>query len=402
MQFTYKARDASGRIRTGELSAAAADEAKKQLRQEGLFLLSLEEVAQKRASAGPSLFQKRIARAEIIYLTNQLAVMIDAGVPLATALAGLAKQSDNPTLKSLLEQIEEHVQAGESFSSALARFPKYFDTTYVNLVKASEASGTLAPMLDRISAQAQSELETRQKVKGALMYPVAMLVMCVGVSIFLLVYVFPKLTPMFATRQIEIPTPTKVMMALSEALTGYWYVFVIAGGTVVGFVVWMRTRRWGRKALDWMWLHLPVLGPMLRKVALGRSVRTLATTVNAGVPVLEAIELCAGVANNVLYEESWLAAGERVAAGRQIHEALEDNKLFPATLLQMIASGESTGKLGNILNKVGEYYEREIANAVKAATSLIEPVMVFVMGGVIGSIALAMLLPIFKLSSHVG
>jgi type IV pilus assembly protein PilC len=226
-----------------------------------------------------------------------------------------------------------------------------------------------------------------------------MLVMCVGVSIFLLTYVFPKLTPMFAAKKMDVPKPTLIMMALSGALTNYWYLFVIGGLLLGGFLIYVRRQPWGRRAFDWLWMHLPILGPLVQKVALSRSLRTLASTINAGVPMLEALELSAGVANNHFYEQCWRNVGDQVMSGRQIHEALEGNKLIPATLQQMIASGEATGKLGQILNKVSDYFDREVANAVKSATSMIEPLMVAVMGTAIGTIALAMLLPIFKLSS---
>lgn len=402
MNFTYQARDIAGQIRDGEIVAASLEEATRQLRQEGMYLLSLQERASSAVRSEFALFQKRPKRTEIVYLTNQLAVMVDAGVPLATALEGLAKQSENPVLRQTLTSIQHGVEGGENLSTALARFPREFDQTYVNLVKASEASGLLAPMLERIAAQIGAELETRQKVRAALAYPALMLVMSIGVSIFLLAYVFPKLMPMFETRALSLPTPTKVMMVLSTAITGHWPWLLLGLAAGIGGFLWARQQAWGRKALDWFWLNVPVLGPMLRKVTISRSVRTLATTINAGVPVLEAIELCAGVAGNVFYERCWKQVAEQVAAGRQIHEALEGNPLFPATLLQMIAAGEATGKLGEVLTKVSDYFDREVANAVKGATSLIEPVMVLVMGTVIGTIALAMLLPIFKLSSHVG
>jgi type IV pilus assembly protein PilC len=170
---------------------------------------------------------------------------------------------------------------------------------------------------------------------------------------------------------------------------------------IVSAALFTRKQKWGRLALDWMWLHIPVLGPLLRKVAISRSLRTLAISINAGVPMLEALQLTGAVANNVLYERAWLAVAEQVTGGKQIHQALEGNRLFPPTLLQMIASGEATGRLGSVLGKVSDYFDREVATSVAAATRLIEPLMVFVMGGVIGTIALAMLLPIFKLSSHV-
>lgn len=402
MQFTYQARDTGGRVRGGEICAEDAKQATQQLRQDGLFLLSLDETARGSTGSGSTLFQKRISRSDIIYLTSQLAVMIDAGVSLSNTLEGLARQAENPTMKSMLQQIEQQVQSGDDLSAALARFPKQFDKAYVNLVKASEVSGTLGQMLDRVAIQSQAELETRQKVRGAMMYPGAMLIMCVGVSIFLLTYVFPKLMPMFESRSVEVPLPTKLMISLSYGLTNYWYGFVFGGLAIGGLAYWIRKQPWGRLALDWFWLNVPILGPMLRKVAIGRSLRTLATTVNAGVPMIQAIELSAGVANNVIYEKCWYKVAEQVTTGKQIHEAMEGNRLFPTTLVQMISAGESTGKLGHILNKVGEYYEREIANAIKGATSLIEPIMVVVMGSVIGTIALAMLLPIFTLSSHTG
>lgn len=346
-----------------------------------------------------SLFRKRVSRSDIIYMTNQLAVMVDADVPLATALEGIAKQAENPTLKETVSEIQMQVQGGEDFSNVLEKFPKYFDTTYVNLVRASEASGTLSHMLDRISEQSRVAEDTRQKVKGALMYPGAMLVMCVGVCIFLLSYVFPKLTPMFEAKSMDIPGPTKFMMAISFALTHYWYLFILGFVVAVVGFIYMRRQWWGRMAFDWMWLNMPVFGPMMRKVILSRSLRTLATTINAGVPMLESLKLSSGVANNIFYARCWQDVSEQVTSGRQIHEALEGHSLFPATLLQMISSGEQTGKLGHILEKVSGYFDREVDNSIKAATSLIEPIMVMVMGSVIGTIALAMLLPIFKLSS---
>ncbi len=402
MQFAYQARDASGRIRDGELVANTADEATAQLRADGLYLMSLVAREAKSKVTGPSLFQKRVHRQDIIYFTNQLAVMIDAGVPMADALNGLARQCENPTFKSALSEISRQVEGGEDLSAALNRYPKYFDRTYVNLVKASEASGTLGTMLDRISVQSRSELETRQQVRGALLYPAGMLVMCIGVCIFLLAYVFPKLMPMFASKQMDVPTPTKIMIFTSGILTDHWYWVVAAVLAVIGFLLYARQQSWGRIAFDWFWLNVPVLGPMMRKVAISRSMRTLATTINAGVPMLDALELSAGVANNVHYENCWLEVSRQVTSGKQVCEALEGNKLFPSTLVQMISSGEATGKLGQVLNKVSDYFDREVANAVKTATSMIEPVMVGVMGGVIGTIALAMLLPIFKLSTGQG
>lgn len=399
MRFSYQARDASGRIKEGEINASSREEATKMVRQDGSYLLALDEIKGGSSSAGLSLFQKKVSKDDIIYVTNQLAIMIDAGVSLATAIDGIARQTENPTLKQTLSTIQKEVEGGDDLSNALARFPKLFDRTYVNLVKASEASGTLATMLDRISQQSRKELETRQKVRGALMYPAGMFVMCVGVCIFLLTYVFPKLTPMFAARSLSLPMPTKVMIVVSGVLTQHWYWVIGTVALLGGGIFYARKQAWGRATFDWLWLNLPVLGPVSRKVALTRCMRTLATTINAGVPMLEALQLSGGVANNSLFESALEHVSDQVAAGKQIHEVLEGNKLFPATLVQMISSGENTGKLGQVLNKVSDYFDREVETAIKTSTSMIEPMMVAGMGGVIGVIALAMLLPIFKLST---
>lgn len=401
MQFAYQARDLAGRVRDGEIVADTLDEAAKLVRREGLFLLKIIERGSRSDDRRLEIFQKRVTRQEIVYLTHQLAVMIDAGVPLSTALEGLVRQADNSPVREMLDQIHKDVAGGDDLSTALGRFPRRFDKTYVNLVKASETSGTLASMLERIATQTRADLETRMKVRGAMAYPAAMLVMCVGVCIFLLAYVFPKLTPMFEARSLALPLPTRVLMALSNSLLAHWGWYI--GGVILlvgGFLVF-RKQKFGRTALDWMWIHLPILGPLLRKVALSRSLRTLATTLNAGVPMIEALKLSGAVSGNVLYERAWLVVADHVAGGKQIHQALDGHKLFPATLLQMIASGEGTGRLGPVTTRVSDYFDHEVATSVGTATRLIEPLMVFLMGGIIGTIALAMLLPIFKLSSHV-
>lgn len=401
MRFTYQVRDATGRIKEGEIKANDAADATRQLRKDGLYILALDVAATRPGSGGMglALFQRRVSRADIIYLTNQLSIMVDAGVSLAAALDGIAKQTENPTLQKVLTSVQRDVEGGDDLSTALAKYPKLFDTTYVNLVKASEASGLLAQMLDRISQQSRKELETRQKVRGALMYPGFMFVMCVNVCIFLLTYVFPKLTPMFTIRKLSLPTPTKVMLWISDALVHQWYWILLGLAVIVGSILYVRSQRWGRRGFDWLWLHLPIFGPLMTKVALSRSMRTLATTINAGVPMLDALQLSGGTANNLLYEESWKDVADKVESGKQIHEVLEGNKLFPPTVVQMISSGEKTGKLGMVLNKVSDYYDREVETSIKTATSLIEPLMVAGMGGIIGTIALAMLLPIFKLST---
>ncbi|GAB4140236.1 MAG: type II secretion system F family protein [Planctomycetaceae bacterium] len=401
MRFAYQARDLGGQVRDGVIVAETPEEVTKQLREEGMLVVSVDEASETESTPTHALFNKRVSKNEIIYLTNQLSVMIDSGVPLAGALASLAEQCEHTTLKSMLMDIHGRVESGEAFSVALANYPKQFDATYINLIRASEASGTMASMLERIANQLRAELDTRQKVLGAMLYPAAMLVMSIGICIFLLAYVFPKLTPMFETRNIELPRPTSIMLAISNVLKYHWHWVLFAVASLAGAIAYSLTQPWGKRVRDWLLLNVPIIGPMLKKVAISRSIRTLATTINAGVPVLEALELSAAVSNNSYFEHCWNHVAREVKHGRQIHEALESTSLFPATLRQMIASGEATGKLGPVLNKISDYYDREVATGIKSVTSLIEPLMVFAMGGIIGFIALAMLLPIFQLSSSV-
>lgn len=401
MQFDYLARDASGKMQTGLVSADSSVEAARKLRQDGLFTLSMKEA---RADARPSLglFSRRISRSDIVYLTSQLAVMVDAGIPVPSALGGLAGQTENPSVRSMLQRVQNDVEAGVDFSAALAKFPRHFDGIYVNLVRAGEVSGLLGALLERIASQMRGDLEQRQKVRGALMYPAIMLAMSLSACIFLLAFVLPRMSPMFVARGIELPAATRLMMSASHVLTHYSWACLLSLGGMTAFWWYARQQSWGRQAYDWAILRLPILGPLVTKAILARTTRTFAAMLNAGVPVLDAIELCAAVSENVFYERAWKDLAANVLTGRQIHEVLESNPLFPKTLVQMIRSGEQTGKLGMVLGRVGNHYDSEVNIAIKSATSILEPMMVAGMGMIIGSLALAMLLPIFKLNSHVG
>ena len=401
MQFSYLARDTAGKMQSGTVTADTSADVARKLRQDGLYAVSVEEVRAAKSTRVP-LFGRRVSRSELVYTTCQLAVMIDAGIPLASAIEGLAIQTENLGFKSMLEKIQQDIEGGDNLSMALARFPRAFDGVYVNLVKAGEASGMLGALLERLAVQMRNDLEARSKVRGALMYPGAMFVMCLGACVFLLTCVLPKISPMFVARGIELPTPTIVMMALSHALTVYWWACLLGLAAGLGSFWYVRRQWWGILAWDWCILGVPILGPLIKKSILARTTRTLAAMLNAGVPVLNAIELCAAVSENSLYEKAWNHLAREVTSGRQLHEVLESNPLFPKMLVQMIGSGEKTGKLGMVLGRVGDYYDAEVSIATKSATSLIEPLMVAGMGVIIGGLALAMLLPIFKLSSHVG
>jgi type IV pilus assembly protein PilC len=394
LNFTYKVRNALGKTSEGTLEAASREEATAKLRKDGFQVVELAE-----EDEGLELLPKRIKQSDIIFLTSQLAVMVDTGITLSAAMEIIAAQEENKTLKKVLVDLKTRVEGGEDFSSALSRHSRHFDKTYISLVKASEHTGTLGEMLENISDHLRKQLETRQKVKAAMAYPGIMLTLAVGVTIFMLTYVLPKFTPLFNRKGMKLPIATKVLMAASDALLHYWYLWLIGIVAVVLAYVFGSKTDAGRKFLDGVKLNLPIIGQLNRKIIVSRSMRTLGTMIGAGVSMLDAIRLAAEVSGNIYYEQIWMHVLDQITQGKRVAESLVgNNKLFPSTLVQMIASGEETGKLDKVLAKVSAYYDREVETSIKSATSLIEPILIVGMGIVVGSIAMGLLLPIFQLS----
>ena len=391
--FAYKVRDVKGKASEGKLEAASREEAAAKLRKDGLQIVDLTEEAE-----GLELFPKRIKQSDVIFLTSQLAIMVDTGISLSVAIESIAAQETNKTLKKVLLDLKNRVEGGEDFSAALSRHSQYFDKTYISLIKASEHTGTLGEMLENIADYLRKQLETRQKVKAAMAYPGIMLTLAVGVTIFMLTYVLPKFAPLFSRKGMKLPLTTKVLMAASDSLLHYWYLWVLGiAALIVAYVFGSKTEA-GRKFLDKVKLNLPIIGQLTRKIIISRSMRTLGTMIGAGVSMLDAIRLAAEVSGNIYYEQIWMHVLEQITQGKRIAESLAGNKLFPSTLVQMISSGEETGKLDKVLAKVSVYYDREVESSIKAATSIIEPILIVCMGGVVGSIAMGLLLPIFQLS----
>ncbi len=394
MQFEFAVRDPLGRQHQGFLDAVSSEEARQKLRQDGFRVLSLRESRQ----AAGRLWGKRIARREIVYMTSQLAIMVDTGITLSVALESLSEEEENPAMQTLLLDLRQTVEGGEEFSKALEKHPQYFDQTYLSLVRASEASGMLAEMLERIAVYQRKQLDTRARVRSAMAYPIVMAVVALAVTLFLLIYILPKFEPLFAKKGQELPAITLAMMQLSDGLIGYWYIWLAAVVAVVGGLMYAHQTPRGQQAIDWMKINLPIFGPMFRKVTISRSVHTLGTLISSGVSVLEALRLSADVAGNVYYQQIWQRVVEQVTGGSQIYETLSGSQLFPSMLVQMMRSGEETGRLDHVLNKVSAYYDGEVETSLKTVTSLIEPLLIVVMGVVVGGIALGLLLPIFTMA----
>ncbi|MBN2023921.1 MAG: type II secretion system F family protein [Pirellulales bacterium] len=344
------------------------------------------------------LLAKRISKSEIIYTTSQLSIMVDTGITLSAALAGILEQETNPTLRKVLKDLRDSVESGEDFSTALAKHPKYFGRTYVSLIKASEATGTLGEMLERVAGYLRKEVEMRNRIRASMAYPMVMFVMAIGVTIFLLTYVMPKFIPIFESRGAALPAPTRILIAVSGAFVNYWYFWLAGLVALVAGVLYARRTDWGRQGWDAVKISLPLIGTTYRKVVISRCLRTLATMIASGVSIIEAIKLTAEVSGNYHYQQLWLRVLDQVTAGRRIHEALVGNPLFPSVLVQMITSGEETGKLDYVMRRVSDYYDQEVEASLKLTTSLIEPIMIALMGVVVGGIGLALMLPVFSLS----
>lgn len=395
MEFAYKVRDPLANIHRGRIEAASVDEATQLLRQDGFHVLELLE-----AGSGTlgGLFARGVRRTEIIYVTSQLALMIETGITISVALESIASQEENPTLRDVLLQLKNTVEGGGDFSTALAEFPQHFDATYVSLVRASEQSGQLAEMLERIAGYLTKEMDTRAKIRGALAYPTVMFCIAVAVTFFLLTVILPKFEPMFNRPGVDLPGITVALMSTSQVLLGYWYAWLGIVLALVGGFLYARRTAPGRKAIDWLKIKMPILGPLFRKAAISRSIRTLGTMIASGVSMLDALQLSADVAGNYHYRQLWLHVIDEVTAGRQICESVAGNPLMPTTLVQMISAGETTGKLDMVFDRVSVYFDNEIDATIKSTTSMLEPIMITAMGVVVGGIGIALLLPIFSLS----
>jgi len=350
------------------------------------------------ATVGP---KKKVKKDDIIFFAAQLAVMVDTGVPLAEALDAIADGTDHAGMKALVGQLSGEVKSGTEFSAALEKHPKVFSTLFISLMRASEASGTMGPMLQRVSDYLTSERDTRKKIKGAMIYPACMLSFCVLVVVALLIFVLPRFEKIYAGKGATLPAPTRILLGMSNGLVNYWP-FVLIGliGTVTGLYFYIKSEG-GRLLLDKLRITTPLIGTMYRKACLARSLRTMATMVSTGVSMLDGLEITAEVAGNHYYAEIWRGLASRVTEGSTLSEELMFCKLVPRTITQMIAAGERTGKLDVVMNRVADYCEGDLGVAVKSITSMIEPVMIIVMGLLVGGIAMALLLPIFSISKVV-
>ncbi|HEX8339348.1 MAG TPA: type II secretion system F family protein [Tepidisphaeraceae bacterium] len=395
--FTYTARDAAGQSSSGTMTASSVGEVGKQLRAGGKFPVNVQAAAVAQRGGGAAGIG--IGRAEVIQISTQLAIMVETGVTLSEALDCIAAQAAKPKVKKLLLDLSSQVNSGGDFSTALGRHPKSFPTLFVALIKASEKSGQMPKMLQRATAYLRDEADILRKVKGALTYPAIMFAFASLTTIALLIFVLPRFTALYASKAAALPVPTKILMAISDALIGHW-MFIVPGvllGSAATYLFATRVEA-GRRIAHTLQLSVPLLGAMFRQLYLSRSLRMIGTMAGSGVHLVDCVATARDLCGNRYFKALWVEVEQQLHIGKQLSETLFKSPLVPKTVAQMISSAEKGGKLAHVMEQVAGYSEQELKEKITELTRYIEPAMIVVMGLIIGGIAMALLLPVFTIS----
>jgi len=396
--YVYKGVDKKGKKIEGEISGSSPAVIKAQFLKQGVRANTVRKKPKPLFGSGG----KKIKPIDIAIFTRQMATMMKAGVPLVQSFDIVAEGSDNPSIAKLIRSIREDVAAGGGFASALRKHPKYFDELFCNLVESGEQSGALETMLHRIAIYKEKTEQLKAKIKKAMTYPIAVVVVAVIVTGVLLVKVVPQFAETFSSFGANLPAFTLFVLALSNTAQAYWLHFlVVAGVAIFGFSKLKQSSKKFRIILDRLVLKLPIVGKIVYEAIVARFARTLSTTFAAGVPLIDALTSVAGSTGNAIYEDATLKIRDEVSTGTQLNVALRHAKIFPSMLLQMASIGEESGALDDMLDKVATFYEESVDNMVDNLTSLLEPVIMAVLGVLVGGLLIAMYLPIFQLGSVV-
>lgn len=401
--FAYVGRTRQGTVRKGELTARTRDEAVEQLRKQNVLVSSINEkggTGFANLTIGGGVTDK-----DLVVFTRQFGTMINAGLPLIQCLDILATQSENKILGKAIGEVKVDVEAGSTFSDALRKHPKVFDDLYVNMIHAGEVGGLLDTILTRLAKHIEKAMKLKGMIKSAMVYPAAIIGVAVIVITVLMIWVIPIFAKMFSEMsggKMGLPGPTQLVIDMSNFMQSY-ILFLIGGviGGIFAFKKYYKTRN-GRMVVDRLLLRLPIFGDLFLKAAVAKFTRTLGTLITSGVPLLDALTICAKTAGNKVIEEALLNARFSISGGKTISEPLAKSETFPKMVTHMIAVGESTGALDAMLGKIADFYEDEVDQAVAALTSLLEPVMMVFLGTIIGFIVIAMYLPIFQMASAIG
>ena len=395
--FVWKGKNRLGEVQEGVIVSEGKDQAVATLKRNGIQVLSV----QAQRTAGTKGFGK-VKPKDLAIFTRQFSVMIDAGLPLVQCLEILAAQQPDRGFQKVINTVRSDVEQGATLQNAMSKHPKVFNDLYVNMVGAGEAGGILDVILQRLSGYIEKAVKLTSQIKGAMMYPVAVVSIAIIVVTIIMVKVVPVFAALYDGVGSKLPAPTLLCLAISKVLVNYFYIVVaLVAILIVGLRQYYRTMG-GKLTIDNLLLKIPVLGDLLLKVSVARFCRTLGTLISSGVPILEGMDITARTAGNVVISRGILQAKDAVEQGRNISAPLAETKIFPSMVVQMISVGEATGALDAMLSKVADFYEDEVDNAVAALTSLMEPLIIFILGGVIGFIVIAMYMPIFNLANVMG
>jgi type IV pilus assembly protein PilC len=396
--FAYVAREtASGREIRSVVEAATEQAAIAALLRRNLLVVSIQEKLTKKGKTSGG----KVALQDLVVFTRQLATMIDAGLAMVQSLQALADQTPNKVMRDVIKDVCVRVESGDSFSEALGKHPKVFTRLYVAMVSAGEKGGLLAEILARLATYLENAARLRRKVKSAMMYPTVVTVVAIGITLFLLVKVIPVFGEIYSGFNAKLPTPTLMMIRLSEVVQSYILLILIGGaGGVYGFMHFIKTKR-GRHMWDAYRIRMPIFGGMAHKICLARFTRTLASLIRSGVPILEVLQIVSQTVGNVVMEKAVRVAATDIERGESMTSALGKHPVFPSMIIRMISAGEQTGKVDNMLERISDFLDDEIETTLAGLTAMIEPLLIVVLGVVIGTMVVCMFLPIFKLSEIV-
>ena len=397
VSFNWEGMDRKGQRIKGRAVAQNEQSLKADLRRQGVVATRIRKQSKAFSTGG------RVKAEDIAIFSRQLATMLGAGIPLVQAFEIIGTGHDKPSMQKLVLEVKAEVEGGTSLHEALAKHPLYFDDLFVNLVEAGEQAGALEGLLDKIATYKEKSEAVKKKVKKALFYPAAVLVVAGIVTVILLIFVIPQFEELFKGFGADLPAFTQMVINLSKFVQHNGiYLAVVIAGAIFAFIYFYKRSRKMRQMLDRLSLKLPIIGPILNKAAIARYARTLSTMFAAGVPLVEALESVSGACGNIVYEDAVMRMRDEVATGQRLQRAMENTGLFPNMVVQMIAVGEESGALDTMSGKVATFYEEDVDAAVDSMSSLLEPLIMVILGVLVGGLVIAMYLPIFKLGAVVG
>ncbi len=398
--YNYQARDNHGKIIAGIQDALNEENAITSLMSRGLMVLSI----QQKGAASKRKKNTNVKETDLVLFTRQLATMIDAGIPLVSAMTALYETADpkkQAGLRNVVGDLTARVQGGESFNQSLLKHPQVFNRLYTSMVKAGETGGLLADILDRLAGFLEASARLRKKIKSAMTYPIAVISIAFVITIFLIVRVVPVFAEIFKDFGKPLPAPTQFLVDVSDFLRAYWWALIFgAVGAVYGLRFFLKTKT-GNEIWNRWQLKLPIFGPLTHKICMSRFARTFAQLIRSGVPILETLEIVGGSSGNTVIEGSIKGVSDDVEKGDNLSIALSRKTIFPPMMLRMVAAGESTGKIDEMLEKMADFWDEEIEATLAALTSLLEPILIVILGVIVGGIVIALFLPIFKMSEVV-